>query len=380
LKLKIDFQKYMEFNKLSISICKLNMKLICLLFLTFLLSIQSTQAQQSDEQKKVPISEQTKNEVLDSLLQKLNEFYVFPDTVTKIEKTIRLCKKKGYYSKIKDSKVFADTLTNQLLRITQDKHLSVSFNEEDETSIQTPVEDEKERAKNFQRFKIQKKFSFAKIDILDGNIGYLKIEAFFPVNDAAQTATAAMNYLANTDALIIDLRPNHGGEPEMVQFLASHFFDTTPVHLNDLFWREGNKTIQYWTLPNISAKRYLDKSIYILTNEETFSAGEEFTYDLQVLKRATVVGRTTGGGANPGSEVPIKGKFVAFIPNGRAINPVTKTNWEGTGVKPDIEILEKDALIETQIIALKKLIQTTADNKIKGYFQKNLDRIQATLK
>lgn len=357
------------------------MKLICLLLLTLSLSIQNTQAQQSDEQKKVPISEQTKSEVLDSLLQKLNDFYVFPDTVVKIEKTIRLYKKNGHYSKIKDSKTFADTLTNQLLRITHDKHFRVSFNEEDnETPIQTSVEDEKEKARNFQRFKIQKNFGFAKIDILDGNIGYIKIEAFFPVNDAAQTATAAMNYLTNTDALIIDLRSNHGGEPEMVQFLASHFFDTTPVHLNDLFWREGNKIIQYWTLPNVTAKRYLDKSIYILTNEETFSAGEEFTYDLQALKRATVIGKKTGGGANPGSEFTVKGQFVAFIPNGRAINPVTKTNWEGTGVKPDIEILEKDPLIETQIIALKKLIETTADKKIKDYFRKNLDKIQVTTK
>ena len=211
-------------------------------------------------------------------------FFLTP--LLKLKRTIRLYKKNGYYSKIKDSKTFADTLTSQLLRITHDKHLSVSFNEEDtETPIQTSVENEKEKAKKSLRFKIQKNFGFAKIDILDGNIGYLKIEAFFPVNDAAQTATAAMNYLANTDALIIDLRPNHGGEPEMVQFLASHFFDTTPVHLNDLFWREGNKIIQYWTLPNVTAKRYLDKSIYILTNEETFSAGEEFTYDLQALEK-----------------------------------------------------------------------------------------------
>ena len=370
----------MEFYKTGIFTSKFNMKLICLLFPALLLSIQSTKAQQSNEQKKVPISERAKNEVLDSLLQKLNEFYVFPDTLTKIENKIRLYKKKGYYSKINDSKTFADTLTNQLLKITHDKHLSVSFNEENETFIQPSAEDEKEKAKNFQRFEIQKNFGFTKIGILDGNIGYLKIEAFFPVNDAAPTATAAMNYLTNTDALIIDLRPNHGGEPEMIQFLASYFFDTTRVHLNDLFWREGNKTIQYWTLSNVSGKRYLDKSIYILTNEETFSAGEEFTYDLQALNRATVIGKTTGGGANPGSEVTIKGQFVAFIPNGRAINPVTKTNWEGKGVKPNIQILKKDVLIETQIIALKKLIETTSDKKKKDYFQKNLSKIQATSK
>ena len=98
------------------------------------------------------------------------------------------------------------------------------------------------------------------------------------------------------------------------------------------------------------------------------------------MKRATVIGKTTGGGANPGSDVTIKGQFVAFIPNGRAINPVTKTNWEGTGVKPNIEILEKDPLIETQIIALKKLIETTVDKKIKDYFQKSLTKIESTSK
>lgn len=370
----------MEFNPLFIFTRKLNMKIFQLTLFAIVFSIQNIQAQKVDEEKKVPIGKQFKNEVLDSLLQRLHTFYVFPNTVVEIEKAIRLYKKKGYYSNITDSKAFADTLTNQLFVLTHDKHLSVSFNEENPSPSQTTVTDEEDRAKSFQRFKIQKNFGFAKIDILDGNIGYLKIEAFFPVEDAVQTATAAMNYLANTDALIIDLRPNHGGEPEMVQYLASYFFDTIPVHLNDLYWREGNKTIQYWTLPNVSGKRYLNKSIYILTNEETFSAGEEFTYDLQSLKKAIVIGETTGGGANPGSEVSVTGQFVAFIPNGRAINPITKTNWEGTGVKPDFATSKGKTLIEAQIIALKKLVEATTDKKIKDYFQKNLDKVQATLK
>jgi retinol-binding protein 3 len=356
------------------------MRIFSLISLAFILCTQNIKAQNADEEKKVPISKQLKYEVLDSLLQRLHTFYVFPDTVIKIEKAIRLFKTKGYYSSITDSKTFADTLTSQLFALAHDKHLSVSFNDESPTPTQTSITNEEDRAKSFQRFKIQKNFGFSKIDILDGNVGYLKIEAFFPIEDAAQTATAAMNYLANSDALIIDLRPNHGGEPEMVQYLASYFFDTIPVHLNDLYWREGNKTIQYWTLPNISGKRYLNKSVYILTNQETFSAGEEFAYDLQSLKKAIIVGEPTGGGANPGSEVNLAGQFVAFIPNGRAINPVTKTNWEGTGVKPNFVTSNEKTLIEAQILALKELVETTTDKKIKDYFQKNLDKAQATLK
>ncbi|WP_312089594.1 S41 family peptidase, partial [Chryseobacterium sp.] len=169
---------------------------------------------------------------------------------------------------------------------------------------------------------------------------------------------------------------NHGGEPEMVQFLASHFFDSNPVHLNDLYWREGNKSVQYWTLPYVPAKRYLNKPLYIIIDDKTFSAGEEFTYDLRVLKRATVFGKISAGGANPSDEVKIKGPFVAFIPNCRPINPVTKTNWEGTGVTPDIEILEKDVLLQTQIFALQELGKSTTNKKVKDYFEKNLDKIQ----
>ncbi|WP_312900464.1 S41 family peptidase [Chryseobacterium taichungense] len=351
------------------------MKYNYLVLLIFLLFAQNIRAQQSDEQAKIMISEQAKNEVLDSLLQKLNDYYVFPEVAVKVENTIRQYKKQGYYLKITDAKTFAETLTDQLLTITHDKHLRVYYNKE-EANQPTSWEAEKEKAKNIQRFKVQKNFGFTKIDILEGNIGYMKIDSFFPVNDAAQTATAVINYLANTDALIIDLRANHGGEPEMVQFLASHFFDSDPVHLNDLYWREGSRTVQYWTLPYVPAKRYLNKPVYIIIDDKTFSAGEEFTYDLQALKRATVIGKTSAGGANPGDEVKIKGQFVAFIPNGKAINPLTKTNWEGTGVKPDIENSEKDVLRETHIIALQDLVKTTSDKKLKEYFQKNLDKIQ----
>lgn len=356
------------------------MKYTYLVFLSCFLCIQQIRAQQTDTETKTIISEQTKNEVLDSLFQKLNDDYVFPKTAVKIEKTIRQYQKQGCYLKIKDAKTFAETLTDQIFAIAHDKHLSVSYQEAGDHLPEPSAEDEKEEAKRIRRFKIQKNFGFTKIDILEGNIGYLKIDAFFPVDDAGPTATAAMNYIANTDALIIDLRSNHGGEPEMVRFLASHFFDTTPVHLNDLYWREGNKTIQYWSLPYVSAKRYVAKPVYIMIDGKTFSAGEEFAYDLQALRRATVTGTASAGGANPGNEVKIKGQFVAFIPNGRAVNPLTKTNWEGVGVQPDIEMSGKDALPETQILALQKLIKTTSDQRVKEYFQKNLDKIRANIK
>jgi retinol-binding protein 3 len=166
----------------------------------------------------------------------------------------------------------------------------------------------------------------------------------------------ASNFLANSDALILDLRKNGGGAPSMVALVCSYLFPAEPVvHLNDLYMRPENSTHQWWTLPYVPGKRFVRKPVYVLTSKRTFSAAEECTYNLQKLDRAIIVGETTGGGAHPGGPQPIVDKFVIWVPMGRAINPVSKTNWEGTGVKPDIEVPAELALKTAQIEALKKL-------------------------
>jgi C-terminal processing protease CtpA/Prc len=147
----------------------------------------------------------------------------------------------------------------------------------------------------------------------------------------------------------------------MVQLLCSYLFGGEPVHLNDLYFRPRDETHQFWTIPYLPGKRYLDKEVYVLTSNRTFSAAEEFTYNLKNLKRATIVGETTGGGANPGGSERVGEHFELFVPSGRAINPVSKTNWEGTGVEPDVKSSADDALSTAHALALEKIVAKTTD-------------------
>ena len=186
---------------------------------------------------------------------------------------------------------------------------------------------------------------FPRVDRLKGNIGYIKLQGFPPsAGPFAAVANQAMADLAGTDALIIDMRDNGGGSPDGVAYLCSFFFDPkAPVHINSFVNRKSG-TLEFTnqdfhTRPVPTS--YLGKPVYLLTSVRTFSGGEEFVYDLQTQKRARLIGAVTGGGANPGGTRPLNPRFVIFIPGGRAVNPVTKTNWEGTGVTPDAITDEK---------------------------------------
>jgi C-terminal processing protease CtpA/Prc len=162
----------------------------------------------------------------------------------------------------------------------------------------------------------------------------------------------------------------------MVAYVCSYLFDDEPVHLNDLYFRPSNETRQYWTSPSLPGKRYLNRPVYVLTSKNTFSGAEEFSYNLKNLKRATIVGETTGGGAHPGGTERLGDYFTAFIPSGRAINPITKTNWEGTGVEPDIKVAADDALKTAHVDALGKLIEKSKSDQDKKWLADALDRVK----
>jgi C-terminal processing protease CtpA/Prc len=167
-----------------------------------------------------------------------------------------------------------------------------------------------------------------------------------------------MNELNDTDALIFDLRQNMGGDLEMVALMCSYLFGSDPVHLNDMHWRVGNnfEVEEFWTQPEVDGERYGEnKPVYVLTSHDTFSGGEEFAYNLQALGRATIVGETTGGGANPAQPFELAENFMVAIPHGTPVNPATKTNWEGAGVKPDIDVPKEKALETAQDAALEKI-------------------------
>jgi C-terminal processing protease CtpA/Prc len=194
---------------------------------------------------------------------------------------------------------------------------------------------------------------FEKVERFPSNVGYLKFNAFPNPAVCGPTATAAMNFLANVDALIIDLRENGGGDPRMVAYISTYLF-ADATHLNDLYNRKEDTTTQYWTLPYVPGKRLAGKPVFVLTSKRTFSGAEEFTYNLKNLKRATIIGETTGGGAHPVAGHRIDDHFMIGVPFARAVNPISKTNWEGTGVEPDVKAPADEALDVAKQMAAKK--------------------------
>ncbi|MCB1581867.1 MAG: S41 family peptidase [Marinicella sp.] len=304
------------------------------------------------------------NETITSLVKLLNDEYVYPEKAQKITKLLNTNLKKGKYTKIKNELVFAEAIQQDMRSVVNDKHLFFEYSPDQvEQILEAQNESENPEIKAAQLREMQRfNFGFESVKILEGNIGYLKFNNFYDTEYASETAIAAMNFLSHTDALIIDLRQNGGGSPKMIQLLSSYLFNPEPVYLSGFYWRPSDQYTQNWTLPFVPGNRMPETDVYILTSGNTFSAAEEFTYNLKHLKRATVIGETTGGGAHPG-DIKVAGRrFTVFIPNGRSTNPITHTNWEGVGVIPHIEVAAQDALATAQISALKNLSKKYSDS------------------
>jgi Peptidase family S41/N-terminal domain of Peptidase_S41 in eukaryotic IRBP len=199
-------------------------------------------------------------------------------------------------------------------------------------------------------------FGIRRVERLDGNVGYLDIRRVPVPANAGPAITAAMELVAGTFALIIDLRHNGGGAPEGVVYWCSYLLEEHPTHLNDIFHADTGETRQFWALPYVPGTRYVDKPVYVLTSSHTFSGGEDFAYTLQALGRAEVIGETTGGGAHPTRPFPISPAVHIGIPFARSINPVTGTNWQGTGVVPDIPVPEEQAYDTAYAKALRHVL------------------------
>lgn len=301
-------------------------------------------------------------QVIDALVRELNAYYVFPEIAGKLEAALRDKQKRGGYDGAVRAQDFAAMLTTDLREVGHDLHLGVRFSDTpqpplpDATKTPSPADE----ARIIARVK-ELKYGIGAVEKLPGNIGYLEMRGFAPVKYVDKAITAAMTELADSDALIIDMRRNGGGDPAGVAFLTSYLFDKR-THLNDLYWREGNRTEEFWTTEDMPGKKYgQQKAVYVLTSARTFSGAEEFSYNLQQLERATLVGETTGGGANPGAGRQLSPYFTVFVPNGRAINPITKTNWEHTGVVPHVKVPASDALVRAQKMALEKLAAAAND-------------------
>ena len=339
----------------------------------------TSRAQQPGEQPDLTIDAATRGAILDSALKRLNESYVFPEVAQAMEKAVRERASKGEYEQITSAKTFAETLTSHLQTVSKDKHLRVRYSHAVVPERGPRREPTAEEREEYRREMAWMNSGFDKVERLPGNIGYIEFRGFMDAEAGAETVAAAMNFVANTNALIIDLRKNGGGSPEMVALICSYLFGPEPVHLNSLYWREGNRTEEFWTRKEVAGKRYLNRDVYVLTSKRTFSGAEEFSYNLKNLKRAAIVGETTGGGAHPGGGVRLGEHFVMFVPRGRAISPVTKTNWEGTGVKPDVEVPAEQALTVARLMALKKNISNIKEAELRGAVQAEIDRLEKEL-
>jgi retinol-binding protein 3 len=297
--------------------------------------------------------------VLDGIQADLTEYYVDAAVAKQMNAALDAHDEAGDYNNSTDGAAWASQLTDDLRAVSHDHHLRVDFNPFKMPERPAPGPDDADR---MSKDLFHRNCAFDKVEILPGNIGYIKFDAFMPPDICGPTVVAAMAFIAHTDAVIFDLRENGGGDPAMVSFIATYLFDHD-THLNDLYNRHEDSTTQYWTLSYVPGERLAKQPAFVLTSKSTFSGGEEFTYDLKTQKRATIVGETTGGGAHPVGPHVVADYFVVGVPFASAINPITKTNWEGTGVQPDVKVSADDALTTAEKLAAEKIQITQTREK-----------------
>jgi hypothetical protein len=309
------------------------------------------------ETGQVELEPNAQAEIIQNLSEKLRAYYVFPDVAEQICIRLQQYLADGEYAGIEEGEFFAVALTVHMQGVSQDEHLWVRWHPEPLPDHDGPMYKSQEWMEERRQEARLDNYGLHKVERLPGNVGYLDIHYLHRAEWGGDTAVAAMNFLANANALIIDLRQCLGGTPGMVALICSYLFGEEPVHLNSIYWRDEDVTQQYWTLPHVPGQRLGDKPVYILISEDTFSGGEEFAYDLQTRQRATIVGEGTDGGAHAGASYRLHPHFEVFIPIGRAINPVTQGNWGRWGVVPDVPVPQEQALEVAYRMALKAIIE-----------------------
>lgn len=261
----------------------------------------------------------------------VRDHYILPDRAAEVVALLGARLDAGAYDDL-DDEGLADRVTAELQEICADPHLRLLVRPADRHGATTEAEEvaawnESQRIGNYR---------IAEVRRLDGNIGYIDLRGVTSPDVGGPAIAAAMELVAHTEALIFDLRKNRGGDPDGVQMWNSYLFPDSDTHLNDIYDGRTQRTRQFWVLAYLPGRRYLDRPVYVLTSNFTFSAGEEFAYNLQAQRRATLIGQVTRGGAHPTARFPVSDTMEVAVPNARSVNPITGTNWEGVGVVPDI--------------------------------------------
>lgn len=311
----------------------------------------------ADMDMNVKVDAALRARVIDGVVAKLNALYVFPEVAKKMESALRAHQKKGDYDAIGEGTAFASRLTDDMRAVSHDKHLGV-----DCSPIVLPRDEPEDKPTHpdpEMRAMLESiNCGFEKTERLDSNIGYVKLNIFGDPDICGPRATAAMEALGDVSAIIFDLRDNDGGMPAMVAFVESYLFKKR-THVSDIYDRKSNKTTQYWTKPDVPGRKFADAPVFVLTSSHTFSGAEGFAFDLKNLKRATLVGETTGGGAHPTGMHRVDDHFAVAIPQARSMDPISKTDWEGTGVEPDVRVPADQALDVAKKLAAEKIAKRT---------------------
>jgi Peptidase family S41/N-terminal domain of Peptidase_S41 in eukaryotic IRBP len=324
-------------------------------------------------------------EIVEAALALLRANYIFPDRAEEAATAVETRLAAGEYDGL-DEATLAERLTEHLDEVCADKHLRVR--------VMPPLPVRREPAgpeggPGGKRGRDERgpagrerghplNYGIHRVERLAGNVGYLDLRGVAHPDDAGPAIAAAMELVTGTYALIIDLRRNHGGSPDGVVFWCSYLFPGGGVHLSDIFHADTGETRQFWSLAYVPGDRYLDRPVYLLTSHETFSGGEDFCYTLQAQGRAEVIGETTGGGAHPTRMVPISLTMAVAVPFARSVNPVTGTNWQGTGVVPDTAVPAAQACDVAYARALRHVLSLTVPPPIADEARDALAELPAT--
>jgi retinol-binding protein 3 len=290
-------------------------------------------------------------EIIEKTNEIFLEYYPLPELSMKMINYINDKYKKGEYDHIENVSDFTSQITKDLRSISNDDHIRVSPYEKIPDDLLVEI----------KLGYPENNYGFQKVEILSGNIGYINLTTFNNPKSAGATAIAAMNFVANSDALIIDLRLNGGGDGSMAQLISSYFFGKS-THLTDYFIRKDSITEQIWTQEWVPGPKITEAPIYILMSSYSYSSAEVLAYQLQQLKRAKIVGEKTRGGVHgvrymsfPDVQINLK------VPYSQEINPYTKTNYIN-GVIPDIPSTSDKSLFVAHLEAAKELLKTETDS------------------
>lgn len=326
-------------------------------------------AQSADPDGLPPIDGPTRAAVVDSLTAVIDSVYVLGEPAERIVTGLRQNLAGGAYDDLTDPAEFARKLYEDAQAISHDGHFGIMALPPLDPEVE-PTEEDEDPAEVERRRRIYRSmnYGFRKAEILPGGVGYVRFDQFADGEDAFRAAAAAMNFVSNSSAVIIDLRSNGGGSASMIRFVAGYLF-ADKTHLINWDIRAEHKTVQSYSADFVPGQRIIEQPVYILTSERTFSAAEEFTFDMKNLERATVVGATTGGGGHTvaGYTFDFDGFRMAIrVPYGRAYNPETNEGWEGVGVTPHIAVAADQALDAAHADALARLIENEEDDQFRA--------------